>query len=100
MIRGLLPVQPLTIEVHETGLALAERYGLSTFDALIVASARHADCDTLWSEDMQDGILLDDSLRIATRFVLRNVALLWGRSHARRRFRPHRREKSTCSAKG
>jgi predicted nucleic acid-binding protein len=27
MIRALLPVQPLTIEIHETGLALAERYG-------------------------------------------------------------------------
>src|SRR5207244_2898969 len=28
MIRGLLPAQPLTIDIHETGLALAERYGL------------------------------------------------------------------------
>jgi predicted nucleic acid-binding protein len=46
MIRGLLPVQPLTVEVHETGLALAERYGLSTWDAMIAASALHADCDT------------------------------------------------------
>ena len=64
MLRGLLPVQPLTIGVHETGLALAERYGLSTWDAMIAASALHADCDTLWSEDMQDGILLDDRLRI------------------------------------
>jgi predicted nucleic acid-binding protein len=64
MLRGLLPVQPLTIEVHETGLALAERYGLSTRDAMIAASALHADCDTLWSGDMQDGIVLDDRLRI------------------------------------
>ena len=64
VMRGLLPVQPLTIEIHETGLALTERYGLSTYDAMIAASALHADCDTLWSEDMQDGILLDDRLRI------------------------------------
>jgi len=63
-MRGLLPVQRLTIEIHETGLALAERYGLSTWDAMIAASALHADCDTLWSEDMQDGIVLDDRLRI------------------------------------
>ncbi len=35
MIRGLLPVQPLTIDIHDTGLALAERYGLSIFDAML-----------------------------------------------------------------
>jgi predicted nucleic acid-binding protein len=68
MIRGLLPVQPLTIDIHETGLALAERYGLSTYDAMIAASALHADCDTLWSEDMQDGSVLDGRLRIANPF--------------------------------
>ena len=67
-MRGLLPVQPLTIEIHETGLALAERYGLSTWDAMIAASALHADCDTLWSEDMQDGIVLDGRLRILNPF--------------------------------
>jgi predicted nucleic acid-binding protein len=68
ILRGLLPVQPLTIEIHETGRALAERYGLSIYDAMIAASALHADCDTLWSEDMQDGILFDDRLRIVSPF--------------------------------
>ena len=68
MIRGLLPVRPLTIDTHETGLALAERYGLSTWDAMIAASAPHADCDTLWSEDMQHGVALDDRLRIVNPF--------------------------------
>jgi predicted nucleic acid-binding protein len=52
LLRSLLPVQPLTIDVHETGLALAERYGLSVYDAMIAASALLADCDILWSEDM------------------------------------------------
>ena len=68
MLRGLLPVLPLTVDIHETGLALAERYGLSTHDAMIAASALHADCDTLWSEDMQDGIVLDGRLRIVNPF--------------------------------
>ena len=67
-IRGLLPVQMLTIEVHETGLMVAERYGLSIFDAMIAASALHADCDTLWSEDMQDGLVLDGRVRIINPF--------------------------------
>jgi len=68
MIRNLIPVQPLTVDIHETGLRLAERYGLSTYDAMIAASALHADCDTLWSEDMRDGIVLDERLRIVNPF--------------------------------
>ena len=68
MIRGLLPVQPLTIDIHEAGVGLAERYGLSIYDAMIAASALDADCDTLWSEDMQDGIVLDGRLRIVNPF--------------------------------
>ena len=68
MIRGLLPAEPITIEIHEAGLILAERYGLSTYDAMIAASALQADCDTLWSEDMQDDMMLDDRLRIVNPF--------------------------------
>jgi predicted nucleic acid-binding protein len=69
MLRGLLIVHPVTTETHETGLALAERYGFSTFDAMIAASALHAGCDTLWSEDMQHGLVLDEGLRIANPFL-------------------------------
>ena len=47
LMRGLLPAWPVTIDVHETALGLAERYGLSIYDAMIAASALHADCDTL-----------------------------------------------------
>ncbi|MBM3490858.1 MAG: PIN domain-containing protein [Alphaproteobacteria bacterium] len=68
LIRGLLSVEPLTVESHETGLALAERYGLSIFDAMIAASALLAGCDTLWSEDMQDDLVIDGRLRIANPF--------------------------------
>jgi predicted nucleic acid-binding protein len=68
MLRDLLTVHPLTVEVHETGLALAERYGFSTYDAMIAASALHAGCDTLWSEDMQHGMTLDEGLRIVDPF--------------------------------
>ncbi len=68
MLRRLLTVHPLTIETHETGLELAERYGFSTCDAMIAASALHAGCDTLWSEDMQHGMTLDEGLRIVNPF--------------------------------
>jgi predicted nucleic acid-binding protein len=68
MLRGLLTVHPLTVETHETGLALAERCGFSIYDAMIAASALHAHCDTLLSEDMQDGMALKEGLRIVNPF--------------------------------
>jgi predicted nucleic acid-binding protein len=68
LLRGLLTVHPLTIQTHETGLRLAERYGLSIYDAMIAASALHSDCNTLWSEDMQHGAVLDGSLRVVNPF--------------------------------
>jgi predicted nucleic acid-binding protein len=64
LLRGLLAVHPLTVEVHETGIALAERYDLSMYNAMIAASAFHAGCDTLWSEDMQDGMIFAGGLKI------------------------------------
>ncbi|MER9679841.1 PIN domain-containing protein [Mesorhizobium sp. M0184] len=67
-LRGLLTVHPLTLETHETGLRLAERYGLSTYDAMIASAAVHAGCDTLWSEDMQHAMALDEGLRIVNPF--------------------------------
>lgn len=71
-LRGLLTVHPLTIETHETGLRLAERYGFSIYDAMIAAAAIHAGCDTLWSEDMQHGMALDEGLRIVNPFRVAN----------------------------
>jgi len=67
-IRGLLTVHPLSVEVHETALDVAERYGFSIYDALIAASALHAGCDTLWSEDLQHGMTLEQCLRIVNPF--------------------------------
>ena len=68
MLRGLLTVYPLSVEIHEMGLRLAERYGFSIYDAMIAASALHAGCDTLLSEDMQHGMALDEGLRIVNPF--------------------------------
>jgi predicted nucleic acid-binding protein len=65
---GLLTVHPLTMQTHQSGLDLAERYGLSIFDAMIAASALQAGCKTLWSEDMQHGMTLDAGLRIINPF--------------------------------
>jgi predicted nucleic acid-binding protein len=68
LTRGLLAVRSLTLGIHETALTLAERYGFSLHDAMIVSSALDAGCDILWSEDMQNGMALDEGVRIVDPF--------------------------------
>jgi predicted nucleic acid-binding protein len=46
-------VCPLTLDTHVAAVSLAEDNGLAFDDALIVASAIEAGCDTLYTEDMQ-----------------------------------------------
>jgi predicted nucleic acid-binding protein len=61
-------ILPLNIEMHIDAIRIAERHGWAIFDALIVAAALRANCGTLWSEDMQHGILVDRRLRISNPF--------------------------------
>jgi predicted nucleic acid-binding protein len=68
LLRGLLRVHSVTEETHEIGLALAERYQLSIYDAMIAASAIMADCDTLWSEDVQGGMVIEGRLHVVNPF--------------------------------
>lgn len=68
VIRSLLDVQPITIDTHEQGLEIAEKYGYSLYDAMIVSSALLSNCTVLHSEDMQNGQLIGNSLRIMNPF--------------------------------
>ena len=69
LIRSLCSIEPLTIETHDMGILIAERYKLSVYDAMIVAAALIVGCETLYSEDMQDGLLIDNQLRICNPFT-------------------------------
>ena len=70
LIRSLCSIEPLTIETHDMGILIAERYKLSVYDAMIVAAALIVGCETLYSEDMQDGLLIDNPLRICNPFTV------------------------------
>jgi predicted nucleic acid-binding protein len=61
-------VHPLTTPVNALGLELCERYQLGFYDALIVASALQSECKTLFSEDMQNGQVINQKLRIKNPF--------------------------------
>lgn len=67
--RLLLDVTPLTFEIHDTGLELAERHQLSVYDGMILAAALSSDCDTLLSEDMHHGLVVREKLTILNPFV-------------------------------
>ena len=62
-------VQPLTLETLNLGLNIVDRYGFSHYDSLIIAAALQADCDTLYSEDMQHGQTIDGRLVIINPFL-------------------------------
>jgi predicted nucleic acid-binding protein len=68
-MRQIVRIVPITIEAHELGLWIHERHRLAVFDSVIVASALLADCDTLWSEDMHDGLIVDGRLTIRNPFA-------------------------------
>jgi predicted nucleic acid-binding protein len=70
-IRVLCPSPvPLTIETHEAGLRIAAEYQFHIYDALIAASALEAECTTLYSEDLQDGQIIDGTLTIRNPFAV------------------------------
>jgi predicted nucleic acid-binding protein len=69
-IRVLCPSPvPLTIDIHDAGRRIAAKYGYSMFDGLIAASALEAECDTLYSEDLQDGQVIEGRLTVRNPFV-------------------------------
>ena len=54
-IRSIRVVVPVAAGTHARGLDVAERYGFSIFDSMIIAAALLAGCDTLYSEDLRHG---------------------------------------------
>ena len=67
-IRAVCTIVPLGEETHDMGLHVAERYGLSVYDAMIAVAALLAGCKTLMSEDMQDGQVLEGRLQVRNPF--------------------------------
>jgi predicted nucleic acid-binding protein len=56
IIRDRFPdIVPITAETHASAVALARDHRFAFYDALIVAAALEAGCDTLFSEDMHHG---------------------------------------------
>ena len=67
-VRAVCNVEPMSVDTHDRAAQLAERYGLSIYDALIVAAALLAGCSTLYSKDMQNGQVIERQLTIRNPF--------------------------------
>jgi predicted nucleic acid-binding protein len=69
-IRVLCPSPiPLTTDTHDVGLRIASKYAFSFYDALIAASALEAECPILYSEDFQDGQVIEGRLTVRNPFL-------------------------------
>ena len=67
-VRTVCGVEPVAAATQDRALDLAERYGFSFYDAVLVAAAVLAGCSRLYSEDLQHGQLIDRRLRIVNPF--------------------------------
>lgn len=69
MVRGVCQIQTVTVDTHERGLDIAERFGFSLYDSMIVSSALQSGCSVLYSEDMRHGQKIDAQLVVINPFL-------------------------------
>jgi predicted nucleic acid-binding protein len=69
IVRAMCITHPLTEETHDRGVDIAERYGFSLYDSLIVAAACDAGCAILFSEDLQHRQVIDGALTVRNPFI-------------------------------
>ena len=68
MLEATCHVEIVTPATIQHALDLSGRYGFSWFDSLIVATALEAGCDTLYTEDMHHGQVIESRLTITNPF--------------------------------
>ena len=60
---------PITMEIHEAALKIAEKHVYNIYDALVIAAALEAGCATLYSEDLHSGQMISGQLTIRNPFL-------------------------------
>lgn len=67
-INMVLDVRDLTQTTHQTALDIAERYGYSFYDSMILSAAINAGCGLVYTEDLHSGQHIQDRLLIVNPF--------------------------------
>ena len=73
-LKSTCEVLPVTLASHEKAVGLAKRFQISLYDANIVATAILCGADTLFSEDMQNGMSME-SVIVVNPFYKKNPNL-------------------------
>jgi predicted nucleic acid-binding protein len=60
--------EPVSAALQRKGRAIAERHKLRIFDAMLVATALEAGCDTFVSEDLHSGTVFEGRLTVSDPF--------------------------------
>jgi len=61
-------IQPVVLSTIKLAQNLINRYDFQVFDGIIIAAALEANCNILYSEDMQNGQIIENTLRIVNPF--------------------------------
>lgn len=67
-INMVLDVRDLTQTTQQTALDIAERYGYSFYDSMILSAAINAGCGLVYTEDLHSGQHIQDRLLIVNPF--------------------------------
>lgn len=68
-LRDAVPrILPMDDEANRAAIRIGERYQLSFYDSLMLAVALGGGARTFYSEDMQNGLVIDGTLRIVDPF--------------------------------
>jgi len=62
-------VQPVVLSTIKLAQDLIIKYDFHVFDSIIIAAALEADCDILYSEDMHNGLIVENKLKIVNPFI-------------------------------
>jgi predicted nucleic acid-binding protein len=62
-------IQPVTLTTIKSARRLVDRYDFQIFDGVIVASALEAGCNILYSDDMQNGLIVEKYLEIVNPYL-------------------------------
>jgi predicted nucleic acid-binding protein len=72
-IRRICEVIYINEKIIDDAVVLNERYGFSYYDCLMLASALDYKCDTMYTEDMNDGQIINGTLKIINPFNRRDI---------------------------
>jgi len=68
LLSNTLNVRPLEFATCMSAIEVKNKYHHSFWDSLVIASALESECKVLYTEDLQDGLMINEKLTIKNPF--------------------------------